>query len=166
MGNLVLFASLDWHNVELSGPAGSGSIQRCVSGYGWYGSTRGEYTISITGAHPTLGIPTLDMYPVVGGKTFAFTFSIAGSTLQGTWDLTDQWWVDKDSRIHRHIKLRCIKKLNWDLRGLGGSRWWQVIPESAGGETVSQIFDTGGERTEAVVSSGSFPQSRSRPVSV
>src|SRR5664279_173879 len=73
-----------------------GATPDCLSGFGYYGSNVGNYSMWFAGGgsgHLALGSPTSGVYPLsMGGNTIDFTFSYGTSFLDGTitlFDVTD-----------------------------------------------------------------------------
>ena len=79
-------------NVVFSNPAGTVDVSfsgdacgpDCLSGYGYYGTTVGNYEMTLSGT-PTLGTPTGGVYPVnMNGASLTFDWSSGSSFLDGT----------------------------------------------------------------------------------
>lgn len=78
-------------NVVFSNPAGTVDVSfagdvcgsGCLSGFGYYGSTVGNYEFALTGT-PVLGTPTDGVYPVnMNGSSLTFGWSSGSSFLDG-----------------------------------------------------------------------------------
>jgi hypothetical protein len=103
--NLILGQSSG--NVVLSNPAGTVDISfagdvcgsDCLSGFGYYGTTVGNYEMTLTGT-PTLGTPTGGVYPVnMNGASLAFDWSGGSSFLDGNITLDNITDGTQDPRV-------------------------------------------------------------------
>ena len=165
--SIVFTGTTTGETVNLVGTGGfCGSTNRCVSGYGLYGSTLGHYTMSITGADPTLGTPTLDTYPVINGNEFNFTFSILGSTLNGTWNFTDL--SGGSTRAPEFIGTFDVSKSSTGIFAVWGGQTLNgdFTVNLQGTKTVSKIFANKGESTTGGVSSGEIIPAVPEPASL
>jgi PEP-CTERM motif len=94
-------------DVVLSNPAGTvdfsfaGDVcgSDCLSGFGYYGTTVGNYEMTLTGT-PTLGTPTGGVYPVnMNGASLTFDWSAGSSFLDGNITLDNITDGTQDPRV-------------------------------------------------------------------
>jgi hypothetical protein len=164
----MLFTNTGPNSADMSFTGTCGATPDCLSGFGYYGSNVGNYSMWFAGGgsgHLALGSPTSGVYPLsMGGNTIDFTFSYGTSFLDGTVTLFN---VTDGSNAPRFLGGLDITSSNIPGFVDGGYANLDFNAYLGNNPRIDQVFSGQAHSTEGPLSSGELvPASTPEPSSL
>ena len=160
----ILFTNTGGNNVNFvfTGDCGKGGAN-CLSGYSYFGSDVGNYSMWLVGGPPTLGAPNNGVYPVsMNGSTINFEATAGAYFLDGTVALT---LVSGGTNTPTFNGIMMISGTNLPGYSLGQTEIDFVINLGENG-SLEQVYSGSRSTTSGYLSSGEVPPSVPEPGSI
>jgi hypothetical protein len=164
----MLFTNTGPDSADVTFTGTCGSNPDCLSGYAYYGSNVGNYSmwfVSGRSGNMTLGSPTDGVYPLnMGGNTIDFTFSYGTSFLDGTIVLNS---VTDGTNTPRFIGGLNITSSNIPGFSDGGYSALDFNAYLGNNPTIDEVYSGQAHSTQGPLSSGEImPGTTPEPSSI